>query len=63
MDSALIAWCHKAKSSVTMYEHLSFIPNSSESYPIVIHYYYLSTLSSTSYALMGLMANLTLSLS
>lgn len=63
MDNAVIIWCHKAKSSGTTYEHLLFLPTNSESYPVVIHSDYLTTLSSTSYTLMGLMANLTVNLS
>lgn len=58
MDNALIIWCHKAKSSIIVYEHLWFISNNCESYPIIIYPDYLSSLSSISYDLMGFVANL-----
>lgn len=63
MDNSLIIWCHKAKSSITVYEHLWFPHNNSEPYPAIIYSNYLSNLSSTSCALMGFMANLGMNLS
>lgn len=63
MNNALIIWCHKAKFSITMYEHIWFISNNCESYSIIIYSDYLSSLSSISYDLMGLVANLRATLS
>lgn len=58
MDNALIIQYHKAKASVTMYEHLGFVSNNRDSYPIIIHSDYLPHLSSVSCDLMGLLLNL-----
>jgi len=58
MDNALIVWCHKAKSAITLCEHLWFIPNNCESYPIIICSDYLPSLSSICYDLTGLVANI-----